>query len=118
MKSLIFCAAIFLCFFTACSSTQNLSSIEPKSGSWDLPAKGEFRAWRNTTHSRFRVRLTNPSKTQSCELYYVTANGNEKWVTPSLLANSSLTVSIPIDGHLFIKNFNDNVLTISFQVEE
>lgn len=97
-------------------SNKNLSAIEPQKGKLDIPAKGELRVWRDVSHARFSVTLVNPSSNQSCEIYYVTSNGNEKWINPSLLANSKLTISIPTDGHLFIKNFNPNVLTISYVV--
>jgi hypothetical protein len=117
MKKLLFVLSL-LSVLMSCNSPRNMASIEPKSGKFDLPAKGEFRMWRGTTHSSFKVTLINPSSNQSCEIYYVTSNGNEKWVSPSLLANSKLTVTIPTDGHLFIKNFNDNVLSISYVVNE
>jgi hypothetical protein len=95
-----------------------MANIQPKSGFFDLPAKGEFRAWKEVTHPSFTVTLTNSSPNQSCEIYYVKSSGKEKWINPSLLANSTLNVHIPANGHLFIKNFNDNVLRISYQVNE
>ncbi len=97
-------------------SNKNLSAIEPQKGKLDIPAKGELRVWRDVKHARFSVTLVNASPNQSCEIYYVKSDGNEKWINPSLLANSKLTVTIPTDGHLFIKNFNPNVLSISYTV--
>ena len=116
MKKLLYLLFI-LSVMMSCGSTQSMTAIEPKSGTFDLPAKGEFRIWRGTSHPSFTVTLVNSSPNQSCEIYKVTSNGNEKWINPSLLANSTLRVTIPADGHLFIKNFNDTVLTISYKVE-
>jgi uncharacterized membrane protein YphA (DoxX/SURF4 family) len=104
--------------FNSCNTSQNLASIEPKSGNLQLPAKGEFRIWDKTEHGSFSVTLANPSKNQSCELYTVNSSGKEKWVSPSLLANSELTITIPKNGHLFIKNFNDNLLPVTYKVNE
>lgn len=95
-----------------------MAAIQPKTGTLELPAKGEFRIWKGLTHRAFSVTLSNTSASQSCELYKVTDNGYEKWVSPSLLAGKTLTVTIPSNGHLFIKNFNDNILKIDYKVEE
>ncbi len=107
-----------ICLFISCQSTKNLLKIEPKSGQLEIPAKGELRVWNQVEHSGFVVILTNTNPTQSCELYSVKSDGTEKWISPSLLANSTESVSIPENGHLFIKNFNPNVLTIQFKVKE
>ena len=109
---------LFYTVLTACNTSQNLASIEPKSGTLQLPAKGELRIWDKAGHGSFLVTLTNPSKTQSCELYTVNSSGKEKWINPSLLAGSKLTVTIPQNGHLFIKNFNDNLLPVTYRVNE
>ncbi|MDZ7935757.1 MAG: hypothetical protein U5M51_12515 [Emticicia sp.] len=106
---LLVCSAIFI--FS--SFRESLFTIEPKSGNISIPAKGENRIWKDVSHSSFRVKITNNNPKQSVELYIVKANGSEKWVSPSLLANSSLTVTIPKDGHLFIKNFNPNDFNIA-----
>jgi hypothetical protein len=103
---------------SSCNTNKNLVSIQPKEGKISIAANGEIRMWNNIEHARCKVLLTNSSSTQSCEVYYVTSNGNEKWVNPSLLANTSLTVTIPANGHLFLKNFNNNVFTISYKIEE
>jgi hypothetical protein len=95
-----------------------MANIQPKSGTMELPAKGEFRIWRGSIHPKFSVTLTNSSTTQSCEVYRVTDNGNEKWVSPSLQAGKTLTIKVPSNGHLFFKNFNDNILKIDYKVEE
>jgi hypothetical protein len=95
-----------------------MAVIQPKFGSIYLPAKGEFRIWRNTVHPAFKVTLTNNATAQSCEVYKVTDTGNEKWVSPSLQAGKMLTLTVPKNGHLFFKNFNDNILKIEFKIEE
>lgn len=95
-----------------------MAAIQPKMGNIELPAKGEFRIWKDIVHPRFTVTLTNNAPQQSCEIYTVKSNGTEKWVSPSLLANSTLTVTVPTDGHLFFKNFNPNTLTIAYKVSE
>ncbi len=81
-------------------------------------ARGEFRIWKDMEHGSFTVTLTNSSPNQSVELYKVKSSGKEKWISPSLLANSSQEVTIPADGHLFIKNFNDNTFTITYKIAE
>jgi hypothetical protein len=118
MKQLFFAAALFSMSLFSCSSSQSLNKIVPKSGAIEIPAKGEFRIWKNIEHGAFTVTITNSSANQSVELYKVKSSGAEKWVSPSLLANSSLEVSIPADGHLFIKNFNDNVFTVTYKINE
>lgn len=118
MKHLTIAIATLLLINLSCKSTGSMSNIQPKSGTMELPAKGEYRIWRNVDHPGFSVKLTNPSATQSCEVYKVTASGNEKWISPSLMAGKSLTISVPASGHLFFKNFNDNVLKIDYVVEE
>ena len=118
MKQLF--ATLLLCgtIFSSCSSSQSITTIQPKSGTIEIPAKGEFRMWKNVKHGSFTVTLTNSSANQSVELYKVKSDGNEKWVSPSLLANSSLDVTIPADGHLFIKNFNPNIFSITYKIME
>lgn len=118
MKQIISSLFLLSLLFASCSTSQGITNIQPKSGSIEIPAKGEFRIWKGLAHGSFTVTLTNPSATQSCELYKVKSNGSEKWVSPSLLANTSLDVTIPADGHLFIKNFNDNVFTVTYKVRE
>lgn len=105
-------------FAISCNSSKNLANIQPKSGNLEIPSKGELRVWNDIKHSSFEVVLTNDNENQSCEIYYVKSNGTEKWINPSLKAKSSLTVSIPSDGHLFVKNFNPNTLTISYKINE
>jgi hypothetical protein len=112
--------AMLLCgiIFISCSSLQGAVNIEPKTGTIEISANGEFRMWKDIKHASFTVLITNLSPTQSVELYKVKSNGNEKWVSPSLLANSSLEVTIPANGHLFIKNFNPNVFVITYKIVE
>ncbi len=118
MKKIILVATVILSIFTACNPSRNMALIEPKTGNIDLPQNGEFRIWKDVLHPSFSVTLTNNNPKQSCEVYTVKSNGNEKWISPSLLANSSLTVTIPKDGHLYFKNFNPNTLTISYTINQ
>jgi hypothetical protein len=117
MKKLILAAVIASAGFASCNSSRSMATIEPKSGNIELPAKGELRIWKDTQHPSFTVVLNNNAPQQSCEIYTVKSSGKEKWVSPSLLANSTLTVTVPADGHLFFKNFNPNTLTIAYKVE-
>jgi hypothetical protein len=116
MKKLAFILTISLVTLFSCS--RNIVNIEPKAGIIEIPAKGEFRIWKGIEHSSFSVKLTNNDPKQSVELYTVKSHDTEKWVSPSLLANSSLTITIPADGHLFIKNFNPNNFKISYNINE
>ena len=118
MNHFIFVTALFSLPFAGCGSWQGITTIQPKSGTIEIPAKGEFRMWRDVKHGSFTVTLTNSSPNQSVELYKVKSDGNEKWISPSLLANSSQQVTIPADGHLFIKNFNGNTFTITYKIAE
>jgi hypothetical protein len=113
-------AMLLLCstIFTSCSSSHGITNIEPKTGSIEIPANGEFRMWKDTRHGSFTVMLSNSSPIQSVELYKVNSDGNEKWLSPSLLANISQEVNIPADGHLFIKNFNPNQFVITYKIAE
>lgn len=118
MKKLFAMLVIASAICISCSSSQGIVNIQPKSGAIEIPAKGEFRMWKDVSHGSFTVTLTNSSATQSVELYIVKSNGSEKWVSPSLLANSSQDVTVPADGHLFIKNFNANSFTVSYTIVE
>ena len=111
---LLLCSSIFI----GCSSSHGITNIEPKTGTIEISASGEFRMWKDIKHGSFSVLLTNSSPSQSVELYKVKSDGNEKWVSPSLLAKSSQEVTIPADGHLFIKNFNPNTFTITYKIAE
>jgi hypothetical protein len=115
-RLLILFSTIIIAF--SCKSTASMSAIEPKLGSIELPAKGEFRIWKDIVHPSFTVTLTNSNPNQSCEIYTVKSNGTEKWISPSLLANSTLTITVPTDGHLFFKNFNPNILIITYKVNQ
>ena len=118
MKKFIFFFLAIIVIAVACNLSRNLANIKPNSGNLEIPAKGELRVWKDIKHPSFDVVLTNSNTNQSCEIYYVKSNSTEKWINPSLQANSSQTVSIPTDGHLFIKNFNPNSLTISYKINE
>jgi hypothetical protein len=118
MNKSIFAFFAIVVLAIACNSSKNLANIQPKSGKFEIPSKGEFRVWNDIKHKSFEVVLTNDNENQSCEIYYVKSNGTEKWINPSLKAKSSLTVTIPNDGHLFIKNFNPNTLIISYKINE
>ena len=118
MKKLILLLLITANVFIACNSSRNLSTIQPKTGIIEITAKSEFRMWKDIKHPSFDVVLTNSSATQSCEVYYVKSSGTEKWISPSLQANSSKTITIPKDGHLFLKNFNPNTLTINYKIND
>lgn len=103
---------------TGCSSSHGIVNIEPKAGTIEIPANGQFRLWNNSKHASFTAMLTNSSASQSVELYKVYSDGKEKWITPSLLANTSQAITIPSNGHLFIKNFNTNIITVSYKISE
>ena len=117
MKKL-FLKLLLYSIIMGCSSSHGITNIEPKTGSIEISAKTEFRMWKDIKHGSFTVTLTNLSHTQSVELYKVKSNGNEIWISPSLLANSSQEVVIPADGHLFLKNFNPNTITITYKIAE
>jgi hypothetical protein len=118
MKHLFSGLLLFSMILTGCSSSHGITNIEPKTGAIEIPANGQFRMWNNSKHGSFTVMLTNSSASQSVELYKVYSDGKEKWITPSLLANTSQEVAIPADGHLFIKNFNANIFTVTYKISE
>lgn len=118
MNKSIFTAIAITLIAIACNSSRSLTNIQPKSGNLEIPANGELRVWKEIKHPRFDVVLTNQNANQSCEIYYVKSDGTEKWIKPSLQAKSSQTVTIPTDGHLFVKNFNPNSLTINYKINE
>jgi hypothetical protein len=118
MKRLLFIFSTISIIAFSCKSTGSMATIEPKLGNIELPAKGEFRIWKDIAHPGFTVTLTNNAPNQSCEIYSVKSNGTEKWISPSLLANSTLTITVPTNGHLFFKNFNPNILIITYKVNQ
>ena len=117
MKQMILGLLAIVVVINACKTTGTMASIEPKLGTIELQAKGEFRIWKDVIHPSFTVTLTNNSPTQSCEVYKVKDNGSEKWVSPSLKAGKTIKLTVPSNGHLFFKNFNDNILKIEYSVE-
>jgi hypothetical protein len=118
MIKFVFAFLVIITINSSCKTSGTMAAIEPKFGIFELPAKGEFRIWKGVPHPAFSVTLSNSSTTQSCEVYKVTDSGNEKWISPSLLAGKTFTVTIPSNGHLFIKNFNDNILKIDYKIDE
>jgi len=118
MKNILTTWLLCSSLFISCLSMQDISNIYPKSGKIEISAKGEYRLWQNVKHNKFMVTLTNSSKNQSVELYKVKSDGSEKWISPSLLANSSIDITIPADGHLLIKNFNSNIFTVDYKIAE
>jgi uncharacterized lipoprotein YajG len=114
--SLVLVAAIAL--FASCSVCKSLDSNIPKTGTITIPAKSDFTMWKSLEHCSFNVTLTNNNANQSCEVYYVTKNGKEKWINPSLKANTTLEVNIPRDGYMLLKNFNPNEFTITYKIND
>ena len=104
--SLLFLATI------SCKSVD----INPKQGTIIVPAKGEIRQWQNVEHRSFSLHLENKSVKNSCEAYKVTANGNEKWISPSLLTSGKLVFTIPTDGSLLLKNFSNENITVTYTI--
>lgn len=117
MKQVIVALTFISSFAFSCKSTGSMATIQPKFGIIDIPATGECRIWRDLVHPSFNVTLTNNASSQSCEVYKVTDNGNEKWIIPSLVAGKSIKLKIPANGHLFLKNFNPTVLKIAYKIE-
>jgi hypothetical protein len=117
MKKFLVISFALSLFTFACKSTGTMASIQPKAGEIELPANGELRMWKDIEHPSFSVTFSNPNEKQSCEIYKV-KNGNEDWVSPSLIAGKSLTVTVPANGHIFFKNFNPNVLKITYKIDE
>ena len=114
MKNLIksILVIILIAFQTSCKSVD----ISPKEGVIKVPPKGELRMWQNLEHSSFSLHLENNSVKNSCEAYKVNSIGNEKWISPSLLASKTLDFTIPSDGSLLLKNFSDEELTINYKI--
>jgi len=92
------------------------ADISPKQGTITVPAKGEIRVWENLEHGSFSVHLENKSVTNSCEAYTV-KNNYEKWISPSLLANSALDFTVPSNGAVLLKNFSNESLTINYTID-
>ncbi len=118
MKKSLLRLLVIITIACSCKSTGSMNAIQPKNGTIELPTKGEFRIWKDIVHPSFSVTLSNPSATQSCEVYTVKSSGSEKWISPSLMAGKTLTIIVPANGHLFFKNFNPNILKIDYKVEE
>jgi hypothetical protein len=118
MKQLVIGFLAIIIISNSCKTTGTMTNIQPKAGTIELPEKGEFRMWKGITHPSFSVTLSNPSATQSCEVYKVTSTGDEKWISPSLQAGKTMTITVSSNGHLFFKNFNPNNLKIDYKIEE
>ena len=61
MKRFTLALLTIITIVISCKSTSNLAVIEPKQGTIELPAKGEFRIWKDIAHPSFTVTLANPS---------------------------------------------------------
>lgn len=114
MKTTIKLALLTLLFIAAISCKS--VDVNPKQGTIVVPAKGEIRQWQNLEHNSFSIHLENKSTKNSCEAYKVTANGNEKWISPSLLTGGTLDFTIPSDGSLLLKNFSDENITVNYTI--
>lgn len=90
--------------------------ISPKKGTITVPAKGEIRVWENLEHNSFSLHLEDKSTTNSCEAYTI-KNNYEKWISPSLLANSALDFTVPSNGAVLLKNFSNENLTINYTID-
>ena len=106
---------IFTLLFVLAISCKSLD-INSKQGTFVVPAKGELRQWQNIEHNSFSLHLENKSVKNSCEAYKVTANGNEKWISPSLLKGGTLDFTILSDGSLLLKNFSDENITVEYTI--
>ncbi|WP_162127246.1 hypothetical protein [Flavobacterium phycosphaerae] len=89
--------------------------ISPKQGTITVPANNEIRAWKNLEHSSFSLHLENKNATNSCEAYTI-KNNTENWISPSLLANSSIDFIVPRDGEVVLKNFSNENLIINYTI--
>lgn len=114
MKNLIksILLIVLISFQTSCKSVD----ISPKEGVIKVPAKGEIEIWKNIEHASFSIHLENKSVKNSCEAYKVSAFGNKKWITPSLLANKSLQFSIPSNGSLLLQNYSDEEIIVNYKI--
>jgi hypothetical protein len=115
-----FVAVVLMSSFilSSCSTSPGTHKIHPRNGVIVIPAAGEIRMWKEVRHGSFNVKLTNSSRNQSVELYRVNSKGLEKWINPSLLANCNQEMTIPANGHLFIKNFNPDAFSIYYQIAD
>jgi hypothetical protein len=118
MKKYILIFTAMVTLLAACSSNRMATNIEPKQANISIPAKGELVLWKNVTHNSFSVQFINENEKASCEIYKVTKAGKEKWINPSLLGSSKITISVPTDGYVYFKNFNTNALAISYKILE
>jgi hypothetical protein len=116
MKKYILILSVALTTIASCNVCKNLDSSIPQTGSITIPAKANYTMFKNIEHCSFSITLTNSNSNQSCEAYYVKENGKEKWINPSLMANKSLTFTIPKNGYMLLKNFNPNDFTITYKI--
>ncbi len=105
-----------IAILTTSCTIHNLTNIQPKSGTLEIPDKGEVRIWENIEHTRFDVVLINTNSAQSCEVCYIKNNGAEKCISPSLTAKRSLKVTIPRYGYLLLKNPNSDKVIVEYKV--
>jgi hypothetical protein len=117
MKNVFLALFGIVIMFCSCKSNTGLSTVYPKTGVIEIPSKGELRIWNDSSHTSFSVTLTNNSTNQSCEVYKV-KDGKENWISPSLMAGKTMDVSVASNGHLYFKNFNNNVLKINYTIDD
>ncbi|MEC4004199.1 hypothetical protein OX283_006000 [Flavobacterium sp. SUN052] len=103
---------ILISFQFSCKSVD----ISPKEGTIKVPPKGEIRMWQNIEHSSFTLHLENKSSKNSCEAYKVSSSGNQKWISPSLLAKKSLDFTISSNGSLLLQNYSEEELIVNYTI--
>ncbi|WP_310379301.1 hypothetical protein [Flavobacterium sp.] len=103
---------VLVLFQISCKPVQDIS---PKQGTITVPAKGKIKMWNDLEHASFSLKLENTSTKNSCEAYKV-KKGNQKWISPSLLANKSLEFSIATNGYLVLQNYSDEVITVKYTI--
>lgn len=115
-KTIQYAAVLVLSFFIFSFQNGTQQSAIPKVGTLTIKAKSEISFWKGVAHSSFRIHLSNPSKINSCEAYIV-KNGQEKWISPSLLAQGELDFNVPKNAYIFFKNFSNEDLIITYSID-
>ena len=112
MKNLILTIALVV----ASISCKSLPEITPKNGSIEVISNQNLTLW-NTNHQSFSVRLENTNTKNSCEVYTI-KNGAKKWISPSLLANKSLSFHVPANAAVFIENYSTENVKINYSINQ
>jgi hypothetical protein len=92
------------------NSSSVIANMQPQKGNIEVPTNSQLRVWMDVQLSIFDVVLTHLTAKQCCKVCCEKSDEKGKWVNPSFLFKTSISVTTPATGYLLLKNFNANTI--------